>query len=142
MDWIQDHGTVMWWLAGVSVVFFLAGLVAAPVVAIKIPSDYFTRPREDRKILNVSNPALKMGLKIARNIAGYLFIVAGLLMLVLPGQGVLTILIGVILADFPGKDRMEKWLVGRGAVIKSINWLRKRAGAKPLEVEDGAGGSE
>jgi thiosulfate reductase cytochrome b subunit len=134
MDWIQNHEAVMWWLAAASVIFFLASLIAAPLVAIKIPPDYFTKPRKDRKILAVQNPVLKTGLKIVKNIVGYVFIVAGLLMLVLPGQGVLTILIGVILADFPGKDRMLIWLVRRGSVIKSINWLRKRARAKPLEL--------
>ena len=134
MDWIQDHEAVMWWLAAASVIFFLASLIAAPLVAIKIPPDYFTKPRKDRKILAVQNPVLKTGLKISKNILGYVFIVAGLLMLVLPGQGVLTILIGVILADFPGKDRMLIWLVRRGSDIKSINWLRKRARAKPLEL--------
>jgi hypothetical protein len=134
MDWIQNHETVMWWLASASIIFFLASLIAAPVVAIKIPPDYFTKPRKDRKILAVRNPVLKTGLKVVKNIVGYVFIVAGLLMLVLPGQGVLTILIGAILADFPGKDRMLIWLVRRRSVIKSINWLRKRAKAKPLEL--------
>lgn len=134
MDWIQDHRAVMWWLASASILLFLASLIAAPVVAIKIPFDYFTKPRKDRKILAVRNPVLKTGLKVVKNIVGYVFIVAGLLMLVLPGQGVLTILIGAILADFPGKDRMLIWLVRRGPVLKSINWLRKRGRAKPLEL--------
>jgi hypothetical protein len=134
MDWIQDHQAVIWWLASVSILLFLASLIAAPVVAIKIPYDYFTKPRKDRKILAVRNPVLKMGLKVVKNIVGYVFIASGLLMLVLPGQGVLTILIGAILADFPGKDRVLIWLVRRGPVLKSINWLRKWGRAKPLEL--------
>jgi hypothetical protein len=134
MDWIQNNEAVMWWMASTSIIFFLGSLIAAPVVAIKIPPDYFTKPRKARKILAVQNPVLKTGLKMVKNIIGYLFIVAGLLMLILPGQGVMTVLIGVILADFPGKDRMLIWLVRRRSVIKTINWLRKRAKAEPLEL--------
>jgi len=123
MDWIQANEAVVWWVAAVSAVFFLFSLIAAPMVAVKIPPDYFR-------------------LKVVKNIMGYVFIGTGLLMLVLPGQGVLTILIGFILADFAGKDRMVNWLIRRGSVIKSINWLRKRGGAKPLVLEDHPGGSE
>ncbi|MCF8145321.1 MAG: hypothetical protein K9N21_15500 [Deltaproteobacteria bacterium] len=142
MDWIQANEAVVWWVAAVSSVFFLVSLIVAPVVAVKIPPDYFTRPRKKRRILAVQNPVIKTGLKVVKNIMGYAFIGTGLLMLVLPGQGVLTILIGVILADFAGKDRMVNWLVRRRSVIKSINWLRKRGGAKPLVLEDHPGGSE
>ena len=53
-------------------------------------------------------------------------------MLVLPGQGVLTILIGVMFINFPGKYRLERWVVMRDPVLKTINRLRQRAGHPPL----------
>ena len=55
-------------------------------------------------------------------------------MLVTPGQGVLTIVVGMLLFDFPGKFRLERWLVTRPTVWRSINWLRERAGREPSQT--------
>jgi hypothetical protein len=51
-----------------------------------------------------------------------------------PGQGLLTIAVGLILLDFPGKFRLERWLATRRSVWRSLNWLRRRAGSKPLQM--------
>ena len=56
-------------------------------------------------------------------------------MLVLPGQGLLTILIGLAVMQFPGKFELERWLVTRKGVLEGINWLRQRSGRLPLEVK-------
>jgi hypothetical protein len=69
---------------------------------------------------------------IGRNALGYVFIVVGIVMLVIPGQGVLTIVIGIMLLNFPGKYRLERWLVVRRPVLRSINWLRRRSKRNPL----------
>ena len=55
-------------------------------------------------------------------------------MLVLPGQGILTILVGFTLLDFPGKFRLQRWIVTRRGVLESINWVRKKAGREPLAL--------
>jgi hypothetical protein len=55
-------------------------------------------------------------------------------MLVLPGQGVLTILAGITLLNYPGKRRLELWLVRRPAIHRAIDWIRRRAGRAPLEL--------
>ena len=75
-------------------------------------------------------------LMIGKNALGFILVVAGIIMLVLPGQGVFTILIGIMLLNFPGKYRLERWIVARRPVLRSINWLRRRAGRAPL-VPDG-----
>jgi hypothetical protein len=67
-------------------------------------------------------------------VVGYLFLVLGAFMLILPGQGVLTIVAGLALIDFPGKHRLIQWLVARPSVLKSMNWMRERAGRDPLIV--------
>jgi UPF0716 family protein affecting phage T7 exclusion len=74
-------------------------------------------------------------LVIAKNLLGYIFVVAGILMLMLPGQGFLTILIGITLIDFPGKYALERWIVSHGSVLRSINWIRRQAGRPPLVLE-------
>ncbi|MEX0964235.1 MAG: hypothetical protein WDZ52_09385 [Pseudohongiellaceae bacterium] len=55
-------------------------------------------------------------------------------MLILPGQGLLTILIGVVLVDFPRKYKFQRWLISLGPVLKSANWLRRKGGREPLEI--------
>ena len=58
---------------------------------------------------------------------------AGFAMLLVPGQGLLTMAVGLMLSDFPGKYRLEQWLVSRASVWRSINWIRKRARREPLK---------
>ena len=57
-------------------------------------------------------------------------------LLLLPGQGILTIAMGLVTADFPGKRRIERWLVARPGILKSLNWVRARAG-RPLLIAPG-----
>jgi len=56
----------------------------------------------------------------------------GLFMLVLPGQGILTILAGLVLLDFPGKFLFLRWLVRKEKVLKSLNWIRKKGKKEPF----------
>jgi len=57
-----------------------------------------------------------------------------LAMLVLPGQGLLTMFISLMLLDFPGKRRLEQSIVRRPIILRSINWLRERHHRPPLEL--------
>ena len=47
---------------------------------------------------------------------------------------ILTILVGMMLLNFPGKYQFERWLVTRRPVARSINWLRRRANKGPLQI--------
>jgi hypothetical protein len=53
----------------------------------------------------------------------------------IPGQGLLTVLIGLMLVDFPGKLRLERWLIGLPRVLQTVNRLRQRYGRPPLILE-------
>lgn len=67
-----------------------------------------------------------------KNLVGVVFLLAGIAMLVLPGQGLLTVLIGISLIDFPGKHRLEARLVSQRLVLQAINAVRHRFGRPPL----------
>lgn len=69
---------------------------------------------------------------IAKNLIGLLLILAGGLMLLLPGQGLLAIFAGILLIECPGKHRLVRWIGTRRTVWHSVNWLRKRAGRPPF----------
>ena len=80
---------------------------------------------------------MKVVLCILRNLVGYLLIGLGVILTLpgVPGQGLLTILMGVLLIDFPGKHRAEWWLLTRRGVLKTVNKLRARVGRPPLLTE-------
>lgn len=127
---------MLWWLTGVSAVMFVATLLVIPILVVRIPEDYFAHTRRHRTPWAHHHPAARALLHVAKNTIGALLLVAGIAMLVLPGQGILTIVIALVLLDIPGKYRFERWLVSKPAVWRSIAWLRARAGHEPLILED------
>ena len=131
-EWIQGHERLFWWLAIFSAIAFVATLLLLPWAVSRIPADYFARRTPTRGPWADHHPIVRAVLVVAKNLLGLVFVLAGIAMLVLPGQGVLTILAGIMLVDFPGKRRLECWVVGRPAVFKSINWMRQRRGREPL----------
>jgi hypothetical protein len=121
-------------LAVLSAVTFVASLIGVPFFLSRLPQDYFSRrEREELGIPAQPKPLWRVGLYVLQNALGVLLLVLGLLMLVLPGQGLLTLLVGLLLVDFPGKRKIERWLIARPSVLRTINSLRRRAGREPLE---------
>lgn len=141
-DWVSAHEELTAVIAGISLLTFIGSLSALPFLAARIPSDYFVDPQRHQSRLKKLHPAVFVILVVLKNILGWLLIASGLAMLVLPGQGLLTILIGLILSDFPGKFRFERWFACRRSVFRAINWLRQRAGHQPLEAPKRPDGSD
>ena len=106
-----------------------------PLIARRIPADYFTYDRRPLSRFAEHHWLLRIGLRITKNLLAIVLLVAGVAMLVLPGQGLLTILVGFLLLEAPGKYRIEKWLVRRRVIAGPINWLRKRKGIEPLRFD-------
>jgi hypothetical protein len=132
MELIKAHQAAIWWMVGGSTAAFVATLIIVPWLIVRIPPDYFACRNRLRKLWSERHPAVRCVLLMGKNLLGYVMIVAGIAMLVLPGQGLLTMLLGMILVDLPGKYRFERWIVLRPPVFRSINWLRRRAGKAPL----------
>ena len=132
LQWFQDHEGVFWWLTTLSAITFVGTLIMIPMLAIRIPAGYFTRRKRYPAPWRDQHPALRYALLGLKNVIGALFVAAGVVMLILPGQGILTILIGVLLIDFPGKYRLEQWLVRHRSVMRALNWMRARAKRPPL----------
>lgn len=112
----------------------MASLIFIPLAVVRIPPDYFAHSTRPPGLGIDRHPVVRAAHRLGKNALGLAFIVMGVAMLVLPGQGLLTILIGVLLLDFPGKYRFEKWLVSRPGLLRAINWLRRRARRPPLEA--------
>jgi hypothetical protein len=135
MAWLQGNETLLWWLTAVSAFTFVASLLLVPWLVVRIPRDYFAPGSAHHLPWANRHPAARFALAIGRNVLGCVLVVAGLAMLVLPGQGMLTIVVGVALVDFPGKQRILRRIVAQPPVLESINWLRRRAGRAPLILE-------
>lgn len=134
LSYLQENEYLLLILGLVSIVSFLATLVIIPWIVLRIPADYFSKPRRVLLVSSDAHPSLKITVFIVKNLFGISIVVLGVALLVFPGQGLLTILIGVILIDFPGKYRFQRWLISREPVLKSVNWLRKKGHKKPLIV--------
>ena len=119
------------WLAALSIVFFIGTLIAIPFILVRLPADYFDI-RVPRPWMQDHHPVLRVAGHIVKNAVGALFLFAGFLMLFLPGQGVLTMLIGISMLDFPGKRKIEAKLIGQPTVLNVINSMRKKCGKPPL----------
>ena len=132
-EWAHSHETLLWWLAAASLVTFVATLVIVPWLVVRIPPDYFLPKKRRRRPRTGLRRMRHWALLTVRNVLGYALVAAGIPMLPLPGQGLLTILIGITLLSFPGKYRLERWVVTRKPVLRSVNWLRRRAGKSPFE---------
>ena len=136
MDFIQDNAVFSWWLTGISLFTFLASLIVIPWLLLKIPANYFSGEKRPPLYNNQHHPQLLQWMfLIVKNLLGFLFVIAGIIMLVLPGQGILTILLGLALMNFPGKYSLERWLVTHGPTLKWINHFRQRHGKPPLIIE-------
>ncbi len=124
--WLEKHAELLWWVTGSSVALGLITLVAIPMIVIRLPASYFVAG--GRRHLYRQHP---VGV-ILKNALGALLVLAGLAMLVLPGQGLLCILIGLILIDFPGKRRLEQHLIRYRAIHAPANWIRRRNQRPPF----------
>ena len=132
-DLIQENATAIGWMATVSFVMFVASALVVPLIVVRIPSDFFESERRPTSHFAFEHPALRLALLVVRNFLGSILFLAGLAMLVLPGQGLLTLLAGLLLMNFPRKYRLERWLVMRPGVLRALNWLRDRQGHAPFD---------
>jgi len=131
-EWLQAYEHLLWWLVPVSIVTFVATLFAIPMLVVRIPRDYFSHDRRHSLRRSNHHPLIRLILAVFKNTVGLVLLLLGVVMLFTPGQGILTMLVGLVLMNYPGKYRIERWLVSQPAVLRSINWLRRRADREPL----------
>jgi len=118
---------------------FIAVLYALAIFAViaRVAPDYFVASRPTAGTWRNRHPVLRITFHVLKNLLGLGLLVAGIAMLVLPGQGLLTILIAIGFLDFPGKRSMERQLVSQPKILSVINRIRERAGSPPLIMPDG-----
>ncbi|MET0624480.1 MAG: hypothetical protein ABW250_15980 [Pyrinomonadaceae bacterium] len=143
IDWLTEtiHGWGLTWgqvLFGVlfSVVTFVVSIAVVTMVLVKLPANYF-HSSHAREFLVERHPVLRALGIFAKNLLGLVLVGFGVVMSLpgVPGQGVLTILLGIMLLDFPGKRRLETYIVCRPRVRAAVNALRARFDKPPLMLD-------
>jgi len=143
LDWLThtiNGWGLSWWevLGGAAlfVVTFALSSAAVTFVLVKLPANYF-HSSHAREFLVERHPVLRAVGIFAKNLLGLALVILGVIMAVpgVPGPGVLSILLGVMLLDFPGKRALETRIVGRPRVYSAVNSLRSRFGKPPLMLD-------
>lgn len=130
LEWIREHEGLLALVGGLGFLMFLGSIAAIPLIIAWMPEDYFVRisrkPFRRRPFRQV--------LHVLKNILGFVLLLSGILLLLLPGQGILTMVIGISLVDFPGKHQLQLKLVRNPKIRHSIQWIRAKVHHKPLQI--------
>jgi hypothetical protein len=120
-----DHPAVLWGVGIFSVLAVVGTIVLVPRYLAKLPPNYLKAGDQEHH---------SVAWRIARNVLGVLLVLMGVAMLLLPGQGLITLMVGVLLVDFPGKQRLVQRVLGRPKILKAVNKMRSKRGSPPLQA--------
>ena len=133
--WLMQYQEVFVWIGLISFLTFLFGLLLMPFVIMRLPEDYFLSPQNGDQTSTVLRDSSTLFL-VFKNLMGGVLLCLGVVMLFLPGPGLMGALIGLSLVDIPGK----RWVLGRilniSGLRSAINGLRGKRGRPPLKFED------
>ena len=120
------------WFGSISLFVFLFSLLSIKWLVSLIPEDYFINKKDSK--IKTNNILIWYTVLVFKNLIGYSLILGGIMMLVLPGQGLFTIIIGLMMSNYPGKYSLEKKFIAIPTILKSINWLRRKSNKPPIRI--------
>ena len=143
LDWLTNllsslpiHGREVM----VGITLFVGTLVASLALAAffltRLPPSYF-HPSYDRHPVHDRHWVIHCCGVVVKNVVGVVLVILGIVMSLpgVPGQGVLTILVGVMLVDFPGKRALEYKIIRQPRVLRTVNRLRQAFSKPALVIE-------
>ena len=140
VDLLSDFLSGLTWqkiLVGalIFVASFFINLGIVSFILVKLPDDHFSKSRKT-KFWAGPRPAIHAAKVIGKNIGGLLLVALGIVLSLpgVPGQGLLTVLLGIMLLDFPGRHRLEQKLLSKPSIVNTINRLRERFDKPPLQL--------
>ena len=132
LEFLSDYKIYLVWLGTLSFIIFIFSLLTIKWLVALIPSDYFIKKNNSEFRSNY--PIFWLVSIIIKNLVGYTLIFGGILMLVLPGQGLFTIFVGLMLSNYPGKFYIERKFIAIPSVLRAINWLRKKSNTPSIKI--------
>ena len=133
IQWFANHPEVLIGMGISSIFIFLISILGISWFVAQIPEDYFLRSKRQPSKWREQKPILRFVVMFGKNLIGLSLIIGGLLMLVLPGQGLLTIVTGLLLVNYPGKYKLEQKLSSMPSIFRALNWIRLKAKKPPLQ---------
>jgi hypothetical protein len=135
--WLRSHQNILGWAGLFSLIMMVATLLAVPLIIISLTPQYLN---EEKDRLSETQSPWRWPYLVVKNIMGAVLLLAGVTMLILPDQVLLTLAIGLGLMNFPGKRSLIRRLIGQHRVLRTINRWRAKAQKDPLEVANSAAG--
>jgi hypothetical protein len=134
IEFIKAHWLLFFLILPIIIIVTtFATFASISMLLISLPPDYFSRKK---RVSRIKNPVLRLLLRLVQNVCGAVFLIAGFIMLFTPGPGILSVLVGIILCDFPGKRRVERKIVALPRVLSMINRIRARYNRPLLILDD------
>jgi len=128
---LDQYGSILTWLGIISTCTFFLSLLIIPWIVYKLDSKFFIHLHEHKKRED-EHPVMFIILKGLRYFLGTALLLAGILMIFLPGQGILTIILGLSLLDFPGKRALIDGILKFPSIQKALNWIRAKGHKEPF----------
>ena len=108
----------------VSLVAFAVTLAVIPIWIKRMDRDFFIRKK--RHTIRNTPFLRRFPIIIMKNITGIVLLAAGFIMLFIPGQGVLTMVMGLTLVNFPFKQQLQIKVLRLKSVQATLNWIRRK----------------
>lgn len=125
----SDPVTLAWFAGAVVAASVVVVLVLLPKILAGLPTDYLDAARP---VARARRSLRSAPLVLARNLLGWVFLAVGLVLIPLPGPGLLIVFTGLLLVDLPGKRRMVRAALARPSLLGLVNRIRARQGQPPL----------
>ena len=79
---------------------------------------------------------LRIGFLVLKNLLGLIMLPLGIIMSLplVPGPGLVFMLLGLSLLNFPGKRKAERALIRRPSVTRVLTKMRARFGKPPFDL--------
>lgn len=132
-EWFEANRRILFWLGLGNIVFLVGTLMLLPLLIARMPVDHFSREGPPPESWSGHHPVLRAILWLVKNVVGLTLLLAGAIMIFLPGQGVLTMVIGIGLIDFPGRHALMLRFVSVPAVWRALQWTRRKVGKPEFE---------
>jgi len=127
-NWLSQHTGIVALVGLFSFVLLAVSLLATPWVLAKLPVNYFSNPPQ-RPPLTLR----RMFTSTLKTVLGVLMLLTGIVMMFTPGPGLVCLVLGMALCEFPGKHQLMGRFVSQSNVFSALNWLRAKAEKPPFE---------
>ena len=133
-QWISKDTLI--WVSSLSGVGLLVFAIVTPWLIVRMPEDFFSNPQR-YNWLNRKPAMIRVPIRILKNMLALALVIVGVIMFLTPASGLFPMLLGVVLADVPGKLKLQRWILCRTTIRKSMTWLRRKFHRKPVQMPSG-----